>query len=333
MKILMWSTSNLYLRIVINYFNYKWKSVPKSFFHLLDFLTIGIGPDKTISVDLRLQPYMSSINAESISLSLFVCSNAGIDFKIRTIELDGKRVKLQIWWVQFIYFFSLKKKYVTQSSPLTVEADLMFSGTLQDRRGFAPSPQLTTEGPWWVCAPSFTSSSWIYLVHHVVWDLVCEDDYFSSQGIMLVYDISNEKSFENIKNWIRNIEEVSSEMKLNYIHKMNLFMVEVAFWQRYYVLRHNEPLNFSQHASSDVEKMILGNKCDMTDRRQVSKDRGEKVSLCSQSLLISSLKHIESQRTFPKCVAWHSHHILILLSWQLIMESSSWKPVQSRAWM
>jgi gamma-glutamylcyclotransferase (GGCT)/AIG2-like uncharacterized protein YtfP len=28
------------------------------------------------------------------------------------------------------------------------------------------------------------------------------------QGIMLVYDITNEKSFENIKNWIRNIEEV-----------------------------------------------------------------------------------------------------------------------------
>lgn len=26
---------------------------------------------------------------------------------------------------------------------------------------------------------------------------------------MLVYDICNEKSFENIKNWIRNIEEVS----------------------------------------------------------------------------------------------------------------------------
>ena len=25
---------------------------------------------------------------------------------------------------------------------------------------------------------------------------------------MLVYDITNEKSFSNIKNWIRNIEEV-----------------------------------------------------------------------------------------------------------------------------
>ena len=58
-------------------------------------------------------------------------------------------------------------------------------------------------------------------------------------GIMLVYDITNEKSFDNIKNWIRNIEE---------------------------------------HASYDVEKMILGNKCDITDRRQVSREKGEQVS-------------------------------------------------------
>ena len=62
--------------------------------------------------------------------------------------------------------------------------------------------------------------------------------YRGAMGIMLVYDVTNEKSFENIKNWIRNIEE---------------------------------------HASSDVEKMILGNKCDIHDRRQVSKERGEQV--------------------------------------------------------
>ena len=34
---------------------------------------------------------------------------------------------------------------------------------------------------------------------------------------------------------------------------------------------------FFQHASADVEKMVLGNKCDMEDRRQVSKERGEQV--------------------------------------------------------
>lgn len=47
---------------------------------------------------------------------------------------------------------------------------------------------------------------------------------------MLVYDITQEKSFENIKNWIRNIEE---------------------------------------NASADVEKMLLGNKCELNDKRQV----------------------------------------------------------------
>ena len=55
---------------------------------------------------------------------------------------------------------------------------------------------------------------------------------------MLVYDITNEKSFENIKTWIRNIEE---------------------------------------HASADVERMIIGNKCDVEERRQVSRERGQQV--------------------------------------------------------
>ena len=92
---------------------------------------------------------------------------SGIDFKIRTIELDGKKIKLQIW----------------------------------DTAGQERFRTITTAY------------------------------YRGAMGIMLVYDITNEKSFDNIKNWIRNIEE---------------------------------------HASADVEKMILGNKCDMNDRRQVT---------------------------------------------------------------
>jgi len=103
-------------------------------------------------------------------------STIGIDFKIRTIDLDGKKIKLQIW----------------------------------DTAGQERFRTITTAY------------------------------YRGAMGIMLVYDITNDKSFDNIKNWIRNIEE---------------------------------------HASQDVEKMILGNKCDMNERREVTKERGEELAI------------------------------------------------------
>jgi len=100
----------------------------------------------------------------------------GIDFKIRTIDLEGKRIKLQIW----------------------------------DTAGQERFRTITTAY------------------------------YRGAMGIMLVYDVTNEKSFENIKNWIRNIDE---------------------------------------HASSDVEKMILGNKCDIVDKRVITKEQGEQLAI------------------------------------------------------
>lgn len=44
---------------------------------------------------------------------------------------------------------------------------------------------------------------------------------------------------------------------------------------------------YFQHANEDVEKMILGNKCDMDSKRQVSKERGEVVSIILQKCLIN----------------------------------------------
>ncbi|CAB3361633.1 ras-related protein Rab-10 [Cloeon dipterum] len=102
-------------------------------------------------------------------------STIGIDFKIKTVELRGKKIKLQIW----------------------------------DTAGQERFHTITTSY------------------------------YRGAMGIMLVYDIANEKSFDNIAKWLRNIDE---------------------------------------HANEDVEKMILGNKCDMEDRRQVSKEKGEAIA-------------------------------------------------------
>jgi Ras-related protein Rab-8A len=102
-------------------------------------------------------------------------STIGIDFKIRTIELGDKKIKLQIW----------------------------------DTAGQERFRTITTAY------------------------------YRGAMGILLVYDITNEKSFENIKTWIKNIE---------------------------------------QHASADVEKMILGNKCDMEDKRKISTEQGKQLA-------------------------------------------------------
>lgn len=66
--------------------------------------------------------------------------------------------------------------------------------------------------------------------------------YFAANSVSLV-NLSlpfQEKSFENIKNWIRNIEE---------------------------------------NATADVEKMLLGNKCELEEKRQVTKDRGEQLAV------------------------------------------------------
>ncbi|KAF5395755.1 Multiple EGF -domains 8 [Paragonimus heterotremus] len=68
----------------------------------------------------------------------------GIDFKIRTIDIEGKKIKLQIW----------------------------------DTAGQERFRTITTAY------------------------------YRGAMGIMLVYDVTNVKSFKNINLWMRNIDQV-----------------------------------------------------------------------------------------------------------------------------
>merc|ERR1711977_712315 len=99
----------------------------------------------------------------------------GIDFKIRTIELDGKKIKLQIW----------------------------------DTAG----------------QERFRTITQAY--------------YRGAMGILLVYDVTDEKSFTNINSWMKNIQ---------------------------------------QHANTEVVKVLLGNKCDMKNKRADSTESGESLA-------------------------------------------------------
>jgi len=42
------------------------------------------------------------------------------------------------------------------------------------------------------------------------------------------------------------------------------------FFHKYFI--------FKEHANEDVEKMILANKCDMEEKRVISKERGESIA-------------------------------------------------------
>ena len=99
----------------------------------------------------------------------------GIDFKIRTIELEGKRIKLQIW----------------------------------DTAGQERFRTITTAY------------------------------YRGAMGILLVYDVTDERSFNNIRNWIKNIE---------------------------------------QHASEGVNKILIGNKCDILEKKVISEEQGKELA-------------------------------------------------------
>jgi len=99
----------------------------------------------------------------------------GIDFKIRTIELDGKRIKLQIW----------------------------------DTAG----------------QERFRTITVAY--------------YRGAMGILLVYDVTDERSFNNIRTWYSNVE---------------------------------------QHASEGVNKILIGNKCDWAEKRVVTVQQGQELA-------------------------------------------------------
>ncbi|KAF9926823.1 GTP-binding protein, partial [Modicella reniformis] len=63
--------------------------------------------------------------------------------------------------------------------------------------------------------------------------------YRGAMGILLVYDVTDERSFSNIRNWFSNIE---------------------------------------QHASEGVNKILIGNKCDMPDKKVITKDQGQALA-------------------------------------------------------
>lgn len=99
----------------------------------------------------------------------------GIDFKIRTIESNGKKIKLQVW----------------------------------DTAGQERFRTITTAY------------------------------YRGAMGIVLIYDVTDARTFENVENWFQTV---------------------------------------TQHANEDAQIFLVGNKSDDEENRQVSKEQGQNLA-------------------------------------------------------
>ncbi|KAL4065821.1 rab-type small GTP-binding protein [Scleroderma yunnanense] len=126
----------------------------------------------------------------------------GVDFKIRTIELDGKRIKLQIW----------------------------------DTSGLERFRTITT------------------------------GYYRSAMGILLVYDVTDDRSFDNIRTWHASIKH---------------------------------------YASEGVNKILIGNKSDWTDKCAVPEGFGHDLA---RKLGIKFLETSAKLNEVTDIVAYVAYH-------------------------
>ncbi|KAF2396133.1 NCA2-domain-containing protein [Trichodelitschia bisporula] len=158
-----------------------------------DLVDIKTGVERQKQVLRRMRWGYS--NEDSFTPSFI--TTIGIDFKIRTIELDGKRVKLQIW----------------------------------DTAGQERFRTITTAY------------------------------YRGAMGILLVYDVTDERSFNNIRTWFSNVE---------------------------------------QHATEGVNKILIGNKCDWEEKRAVSTEQGQALAdeLGIPFLEVSAKSNINVDKAF-----------------------------------
>ena len=155
----------------------------------------------------------------------------GIDFKIKTVEILGKRIRLQLWdTAGQERFRTITNAYYRGADGILLVYDVTDDHSFMNIRN------------WMGDIDKYTNNDKLQ-----IWDTAGQERfrtittayYRGAMGILLVYDITDEQSFLNIRNWVRNIE---------------------------------------QHANDTVEKILIGNKCDMNDERVITTNRAEELA-------------------------------------------------------
>ncbi|MGH0142847.1 UNVERIFIED_CONTAM: hypothetical protein FKN15_014382 [Acipenser sinensis] len=112
-------------------------------------------------------------------------STIGVDFKMKTVEVDGIKVRIQIW------------------VPDEMLALYNISGNMSIKVGC------------YVCffliLPSFRDTA-----GQERYQTITKQYYRRAQGIFLVYDITSERSFQHIMKWASDVDELAKEYGMDF---------------------------------------------------------------------------------------------------------------------
>jgi GTPase SAR1 family protein len=109
----------------------------------------------------------------------------------------------------------------------------------------------------------------------------------SSQGIMLVYDVTDRGSFTAVRGWMKQIELVW----------LLPFLAPNLRWL-------TVPIHTTQHVDVNVSKILIGNKCDLEKERV--------------SMLLCSLSYVIHHRARPLLC------VIAVCSWSVTRKDKRW---------
>uniref|UniRef100_A0A8D1NYH8 small monomeric GTPase n=2 Tax=Sus scrofa TaxID=9823 RepID=A0A8D1NYH8_PIG len=162
-------------------------------------------------------------------------STVGIDFKVKTIYRNDKRIKLQIWALTVYHRIEAQKR-----------VSRFFQCVIGALQGWGSSKCQDTAGQ-----ERYRTITTAY--------------YRGAMGFILMYDITNEESFNAVQDWSTQIKTYS--------------------WD-------------------NAQVLLVGNKCDMEDERVVSSERGRQLAdhLGFEFFEASAKDNINVKQTFERLV-------------------------------
>ena len=114
-------------------------------------------------------------------------------------------------------------------------------------------------------------------------------------GILLVYDVTDEKSFNSKKLLQRTWRSGSCLYRWNGSANKDGGIADIRTWFS----------NVEQHATEGVNKILIGNKCDWEEKRVVSTERGQQLAdeLGISFMEVSAKSNINVEKAFYSLAA------------------------------